>query len=307
MAASFPQIAQDVPLEPGPRLERLNMLGRLLILLMAGFAVIGGPLAGLRITWDTWLLPCLLLPAAVGITMVVPRYGPFVWLTVEIIALGLSGSAFVYVALLYGGEDATWLAHEIDAMLLFDWSRYYRAVQQMPLFDGLLSLAYDTLPIQLFILPLLLLVGGAPIHARLLMNCLAVTLFATGCIAAAWPVLDAAVWHGFYEFGQSSKEEHVDHWRRLREGAMRQIDLKDMTGLITFPSFHTSAAVLFAGASAALRGFGWCFATLNGVMIAATPRWGTHYLADTVAGAALALIVMSVSWRLLHRPASRGL
>jgi membrane-associated phospholipid phosphatase len=60
-------------------------------------------------------------------------------------------------------------------------------------------------------------------------------------------------------------------------------------GIVTFPSFHASMAVLLA---ASMRGYRYGFAAaviVNILMLLATVPIGYHYLTDVIAGCAIGL------------------
>jgi membrane-associated phospholipid phosphatase len=78
----------------------------------------------------------------------------------------------------------------------------------------------------------------------------------------------------------------------LREGVRTAVTWRGAEGLITFPSFHTTWALLLAWA---FRGRPRWFvpsAVLNAAVIVATLTTGWHYFADVAAGAALGVAVI---------------
>jgi membrane-associated phospholipid phosphatase len=62
-----------------------------------------------------------------------------------------------------------------------------------------------------------------------------------------------------------------------------------LSGLVSFPSYHTAAAVLYAWAMWPFRGLRWIFIVINAAMIAACPIFGGHYFVDLIAGAAVGI------------------
>jgi hypothetical protein len=74
----------------------------------------------------------------------------------------------------------------------------------------------------------------------------------------------------------------------LREGALRTLDLGQLLGVVTFPSFHAATAVLYGWALWPVRWARPFNLALNGVMLAATPICGGHYLMDVLAGVVVA-------------------
>ena len=81
----------------------------------------------------------------------------------------------------------------------------------------------------------------------------------------------------------------------VREGILRELDLLNLAGIVTFPSFHACSAVLYVWA---LWSVWWMrpFALLaNGAMLASTPVDGGHYFIDVFAGIAVAVLAIWVA------------
>ena len=70
----------------------------------------------------------------------------------------------------------------------------------------------------------------------------------------------------------------------LRAGTMRSVALNQLEGLISFPSFHTAAALIFIWTLHTVRYVSWAGIPLNLALIVATPTVGAHYFIDVVGG-----------------------
>ena len=70
----------------------------------------------------------------------------------------------------------------------------------------------------------------------------------------------------------------------LRDGSLRALDLFQLGGVVTFPSFHAAAAVLYAWALWPVCWIRWLALLPNAAMLVATPIGGGHFLADVIAG-----------------------
>lgn len=81
----------------------------------------------------------------------------------------------------------------------------------------------------------------------------------------------------------------------LRNGSMTTIDVAMLKGIINFPSFHASAAILFIWGAWPFRPLRWPFVAVNILMLAATPIEGTHYLADVLGGVVVAFAAIGTS------------
>ena len=87
----------------------------------------------------------------------------------------------------------------------------------------------------------------------------------------------------------------------VRDGSLRHLELLKLAGIVTFPSFHTASAVLYAWAFAPVRFFGPAALVTNTLMIASTPVIGGHYLIDVVAGVVLAIGAIAAAQWVLAR------
>jgi hypothetical protein len=105
---------------------------------------------------------------------------------------------------------------------------------------------------------------------------------------------------------------HVAHigtdWMKtltmIRNGEWADLDFSHVEGIISFPSFHTTLAILLVYAVRDHRWLLAVFVPLNMLLIVATLSVGGHYLMDLPAGAAVAVISISAT-RLLRRQLAR--
>ncbi|MFQ5590023.1 MAG: phosphatase PAP2 family protein [Phycisphaerae bacterium] len=91
-----------------------------------------------------------------------------------------------------------------------------------------------------------------------------------------------------------SQARYLEHFHALRSGARDLVTWRGAEGLITFPSFHTTWAILLA---LALRRRPVVFAvsaSLNSAVIAATLTTGWHYVTDVVGGLLVAAVVIAL-------------
>jgi membrane-associated phospholipid phosphatase len=78
----------------------------------------------------------------------------------------------------------------------------------------------------------------------------------------------------------------------LRNGSLTVIDLSELQGVVSFPSFHTVLGVI---TTYALRDTLWLMIPvllINGTMIVSTMPIGGHHLVDVLAGAGLTVGAM---------------
>ena len=74
----------------------------------------------------------------------------------------------------------------------------------------------------------------------------------------------------------------------MRNGTLHALDLARLAGLVNFPSFHTTLAIVFVYAVRRRSRPLTIAAALNVVMIVSVLTEGGHYLVDVIAGAAVA-------------------
>jgi membrane-associated phospholipid phosphatase len=92
----------------------------------------------------------------------------------------------------------------------------------------------------------------------------------------------------------------------LRAGTLRTVSLADLHGLVSFPSFHTVAAILFAWAAWPVRLLRGPMLVTNLAMLAATPVDGAHYFVDLAGGGGIALLALASVRNWGERPAITG-
>jgi membrane-associated phospholipid phosphatase len=96
----------------------------------------------------------------------------------------------------------------------------------------------------------------------------------------------------FYHLPVAAHTGYVAQEAALRNGSMRLIDLGHIEGLVCFPSFHTTLALVCAYAAWPLRFAAWPFLLLNILIILSAPVIGGHYFVDIIAGAVLAGLII---------------
>lgn len=91
---------------------------------------------------------------------------------------------------------------------------------------------------------------------------------------------------------------------QIRAGEWHVFSWRGGEGLVTFPSFHTTLAIVFLYIAFRLHRLAFAaYAPLNAVMLVSIPPIGGHYLMDMVGGAAVAVVAIVVV-RLIPRVGS---
>ena len=165
-----------------------------------------------------------------------------------------------------------------------------------PALNGVLQWAYHSTIIQTLVVILVLGFAGdrRPLELFVLQFMLslwiAVLIF---CFAPAEGPFTA------YDVEPNAHQaRYLEHLRDFRSGERTEIVLAEAEGLVTFPSFHTTWAILLAFAFRGRRRWFIPAVILNAAVIAATLTTGWHYFTDVIGGVLLAVVVILLTKRL---------
>jgi len=200
----------------------------------------------------------------------------------------------------------------LDRALGLDWRGYFDFFNQRPQLAPGLCFGYRMIVLPVFAIPLALVVGRRHRRLQEFTLAFALALAATTIVSIFVPALGTYGQLGInLDHAALSPDGYFDTVRELplvRDGSLRELDIGKLVGIVTFPSFHAAAAVLYLWA---LWGVWWMrpFALVaNGAMLVATPIGGGHYFVDVVAGIAVAVAAivaaLRISGRLLEQAAS---
>lgn len=108
---------------------------------------------------------------------------------------------------------------------------------------------------------------------------------------------------GYFDFVPTAAQQRfLDHFHALRAGKFPVVSMHNLEGLITFPSFHTTWAVLVAYAFWPYRWLKYPMLLLNAAVLVATVVLGWHYAIDVVGGILVAVLAvgltrLTAAWR----------
>jgi hypothetical protein len=177
----------------------------------------------------------------------------------------------------------------IDLALGFDWPAYAHWVDRHPLVQSLLYPAYHSISLQIALPVLVLAAAGRLDELRLYLLAFAIAFITTIFISATMPAVGPIVFadRNAFDILRFTGATPVEHLNQLRaSGPLVMTEFPG--GIATFPSFHSTVAVL---TPLALRRHRIIFAALlllNAAMLAGTLTEGGHYLIDVIAGCAMA-------------------
>ena len=238
----------------------------------------------LRVGWQDGVVACTLLGLALLLRLSGYQRGRLVAEYVALSAMAVTAlCVLTYLCLAAAGPlvDAQLLA--FDRMLGFDWRAGFRLFEAHPHVAAALRLAYRSPAVQDLYFVLLFGLMGDKARLRQLF-----WLFLTALLVTCAGVWLFPAYGPFKLFGLEAHGPFLADMERLRGGA-RSFALADMTGVVCVPSFHTSMAIAYVWAFRGTGPIGRIITGLNLAMLAAIPFVGGHYLADMVAGAAVAL------------------
>jgi membrane-associated phospholipid phosphatase len=255
---------------------------------------------GFTVTLSAWAI--LALPAYVVVAGILARR--IGW---TMTGSMLEGGALFYqqglvvMFLLFGlaaqsGPFADDLLSSWDRSIGFDWMAYFEFSRQ---YSAPLLFAYRSFNWQPAVVVIALVLTAR--EDRLWTVITASFLACLLCAAVfAFVPAQAPFHHYGITFAEFPERRTQMGWTFLNvlndiRAGEREISPSLFTGMISFPSYHSAAAVMFAWAlwPTKLR---WPAVVLNTGLLASTPTMGNHYLVDVIAGIAVgALAIISAS------------
>ena len=287
------------------QVARLDIATRSLVFGGASICLVAALTTSRRFDLADTVPPLLSLLAMAVIAIVYGRFRPApriaaaAAMTADFVAYGLVFGSISYLAVSIGRPNTGFRLAGLDAALGFDWRAYVDTVRATPLLATPLWLGYVSMIPQLGVLAVLLAWQGRFGWLRILLDAFALCALTAIAISALLPAVDADVVFGAVAPLKAADGWHsgvlrIDHFLGLHDGSLLRIPVMESTGIVTFPSFHTMCGVLFAICFAQYRMLRWPAVVLNGLLIAATPVEGGHYLIDALAGVALAVAIIGL-------------
>jgi membrane-associated phospholipid phosphatase len=178
-----------------------------------------------------------------------------------------------------------------DLALGFHWLDYVRWVDRHPWVQAVVRFAYDTIALQIALPVIVLSLSGRIADMRRYLLAFAIAFSVTIVISALMPAAGPIAYadRSTFDILRFTGATPIGHLMRLREAGPLLMD--DFPGgIATFPSFHSTVAVLTPLALFSHRRIFVCLLVLNAAMLAGTISEGAHYLIDTLAGSGMAFV-----------------
>lgn len=194
----------------------------------------------------------------------------------------------------------------IDRALGLDWRAYLDFVNERPLLSSWLSYGYSMIKWPIFAIPVILCAAHRYVRVQEFALAFTLALAVTVLVSTFTPAIGV-----FYALDlDPARFEHVRPLAYLaqlrdlslvRSGTLRDLNLFELAGIVTFPSFHAASAALYTWALWPVRWMRPVAVVANAVMLAATPIDGGHYFIDLAAGIAVAAVAIAAAKALTRR------
>ncbi len=185
----------------------------------------------------------------------------------------------------------------INDAMGFDWPRWFLAIMAHPVPRTILSDAYSSLLFQIFGSIIYLAITGRGARNHQLLWAVMLSALISAVVSGLLPAIGPFIPGQMPNFSVALLG--------VRSGAVSHIDVTDMKGIVTMPSFHTVLAILFTWAHRPPSRSFIPVALLNLVMLISIPFAGHHYVVDMLAGAALAAVTIAIVTAMTPLPAPR--
>src|SRR6266851_1987329 len=184
--------------------------------------------------------------------------------------------------------------YAIDHFLGLEWRSWLYVVNEYKL-GAISKFFYRTILGQPLLIPIALCLTGHVVRCYQFVFAILIAVAITGIISIFLPATGTYTFLGltpadYPNLHPSDDFGHISDLLLLRSGELRMLNLADFKGIVTFPSFHTAAAVLYLWALWAIKWLRPIVVVCNGGLILATPMDGGHYFVDVFAGILLAIL-----------------
>ena len=229
------------------------------------------------------------------------RLGTILTATGQIISFAMVAAPLSYLAAATAFPLQDAMLDALDRRLGIDFVSMISFISRYNALQYILLVAYGSFSVQTITTVLILGITGrlvrlnAFVHAFMAMTLIAILVSIPCPATGPWLFLDLhpATENGFLPTSATSWPAFLG----LRDGTLAAVQGLHSEGIITFPSLHAALGILFAVAVWPVKGLRWSVFGLNGLMLLATPAYGSHYVVDVIAG----ILLAAVCWTTIAR------
>ena len=235
-----------------------------------------------------------------------PRLSAMLLGTGFLVGMSAAVALLNYLLLTMAGHRIDPLLAGMDRALGIDWPAMMAFAAQHPLLSQILALAYmSLLPQTALLVPLL---GWFGRYEEIAPFCLSVAVAALIAVAV-WTIAPSFGAFSVYSLPLSTTA-HLPlaldaSYARALAGLLAHgpgyISPHNIKGLIGFPSFHATLALLLLWYGRELPYLRWPLLALNLTVLAATPIQGGHHVVDVAGGIALTVLAVAIADRIVRR------
>jgi len=277
--------------------------------LMAVALVAGMALTGFSIVLASAVKPFAIVAAYVGYTVYKyrspkksdPRVTFILGATGQILIIPVLMTPLTYIAAAADLPMQDVALNALDRALGLDWMAYFNFVYDRYALLYATVVAYAMIGWPVFGVPLALGWTGRYRRMQEFTLAFAIALVTTTVISTLVPAMGTFDLFNYMPdpniITLSAYLDQLHDLPLVRDGSLRIIDFDKLTGIVTFPSFHAAAAVLYLWAFWPVRWIGPIALVANIAMLLATPICGGHYFIDVFAGIAIAMAaIVTARW-----------
>jgi membrane-associated phospholipid phosphatase len=204
------------------------------------------------------------------------------------------GAVASYVAMKQSGPLTDGLLDRADRAMGFNWLAIRAWIDQYPILLSVLGNAYRSCGPMPAIIMVLLCASGRAEHCYRFIRIFSVALIVTMGVAFFFPAIAA---FAFYDY--SPLPANAAYYGQiidgLRDGSLTAIDIHDLGGIVTFPSFHATMAILFGWALWPIRRARAVVLIVNSLMWVSAVPIGGHYVVDIIGGSVVAILAIRIA------------
>jgi hypothetical protein len=183
----------------------------------------------------------------------------------------------------------------IDNTLGFPWLTIFQWVSRYPLLHHLLSTCYQSLTPETIVLGIWLAWERQDQRVHDFFWAAYLAGLMTSVLSALVPAAGA-----FVQYGEPDRAVWLDDLTTLRTGLNLHFALADMTGIVTFPSYHTVLAMLVIYIARGSGVVGRLLVVWNVIMLFSIPSIGGHYFVDMIGGGIVLAISIGLARCMAH-------